>query len=1143
MQKLILKILLSMAVVLSIGILNLNLSLAQNAVGAVRGMVVDSQGAIIAGATVEIIKNDTKEKRTTSTDDLGNYFIPNLDVGNYTITVFYPSFTTGKINDVQVSISATTDLANLELKLNIEEEVIEINGSRNTNRGEPPRTDIRNFLITELPLLSRDPTALILLAPGVSLSTSSNFSNFSVSGSRERSNNFLVDNVDSNDANTGGLFLPITIPNIDTIQEFVVLTSNFSAEYGRNSGGIINFATKSGTNEFHGGVYEYNRSNAFSARNLFDTTGNSDPLHRNQFGFTLGGPIKKEKAFFFSNFGRDLFNVGLGVIRIVPTQLARQGKIGDLDLLGTNNANGLPLNPTVRELLNIYPMPDGVTSGPLPGSFEGFRFVFTQRNRNTEFTERITYQINEKHRLSGLYRFNQTRTNGALPETFPGFGDNVNSLQRASLFSFIVNSTLNERLVNEFRLGFNRFNAKFSGPGDDGVSLTLFNKIKAAFEIGKQSGVIETDIDSINGKTINLFIPGISSLTSFDTRFSITGTTSISDTVTYARGNHTIKSGFETRFVYSNGATNFGRSQSIFFDFPTAFNAVILKDSNNSAIIPSPLSQGGLVSDYASFLYGLVSVRNQRFFFSKDGTRIDSNYRGFREREFDAFLQDTWRIKPNFSLTYGIRYEFKGVPYEVNGLISTLIDQDLSFVTPSGGFVFQPVGKNSANKNLKLYDNDLNNFAPRLNFAWQPFNDGKTTIRGGYGLFYDRVFGNLFTSARGNPPFELLVNNVSRININGASSLDNLGSIRGLRNTATIFDGQLISFNIFPVAGKQGNNLFQKEFRTPYVQQVNFGLQYQFSPEFTLEADYIGGKGTKLLRVIDANLTSVIRKQSSSQLTAETSPISNFQNGSFNTASFRSTLNLSVAFSTYHAFTFRVTKSFSNTPYGSGRVEGAYTYSHSIDNAEDPLIPSVGGFSLPRDSSGFSGGFNTLERGESGFDVRHRLATNFIYDLPLKFDNKLLKTFFSDITMSGIIQAQSGSPYSVFTSSDTAGTSVQARADFASNGSGLEVPQNLNPRTQTGPSRGLFKDPAKGAIGNVPRSAFVGPAFFAVDYSIIKRFRLSEKHKMQLRVDFFNLFNRVNFNQPINNVTDQRFGQSVSTKDPRIIQFVFRYDF
>ena len=1194
------------------------------ATGGIKGTVSDAAGALVAGAAVEVLNNNTGDKRTTTSADNGSFSITNLPVGTYTVTASATGFSPATAQDVQVSVAFVTDVT-LALAVggttaNVTVTAGDIQTQLN-NTDQQLSTLIDNKKIMDLPLLSRDPNGLILLAPGVT-QTQTSLGGFSVNGQRERNNNFLVDGIDNNDADVPGIAGGAATPNIDATQEFRVLTSNFNAEYGRNTGAVINVATKNGTNQFHGGGYMYYRSGRFAARNFFDDE--KAPLQRKQFGGSIGGPIVKDKAFFFFNYEGDRSLSSTTETRTVPSAQARLGifpntPFGTLDV-GLNGANNrsalgicdvfgapglcplilpngnLGINPGMQKILNLYPLGNVSGQGTLPGVFDLFRFTAPNRSEVDTTASRIDWHVSEKHTLTGSFN----TSNGdfdLFPETFPGTGDNSRTPQKSYLLSLNLTSNLTPSLINELRFGGNRIEAIFNGPGDGGSSRAVFDQILSDFAAGGIDNQLQP-FGGPNGELVNLSGGTITPFAAFDTQFRYSGTTVLGDTLTWVKNNHTLRGGFEYRWIYSNGASNFGRSESI--NFNTAqFGGSFLQDADGNPIPTSGI--GGQLQNFASLLYGFFGVQSQSQFFNKDQVRVDEDYRGYRVRESGIFVQDTWRIRPNLTLNYGLRWDYNGVPYEVNGQLSTLVNQDPSGPQPDGGFEFQIVGKNSPNPRMNLWDSDLNNFAPRFGFAYSPdWSTGwiskltggpsKMSIRGGYGVFYDRVFTNLFSNSSANPPFQrdfqFLFDFLGENGFTGGIA-DEGGNIPRVPTQVTspfAFNGDELVPVIFAL---RGNNAFQSKFATPYTQSWNFGIQRELGNQFLFEADYVGSHGLNQLRNISGALPSVQRRNAicgtstdgpcGDELGGDPAPAqinptgtrSNFLNGVLNTAFNPIFLNLALGQSTFNSMQLRLTKTLTNKRFGTGQIQGSYTWSHSIDDSADGLVPGAGpnGASergLPRDSSGFAGGFSAGERGNSGFDVRHRLVLNFIYDLPFTFENKTLNRVFAGWTASGIVQSQTGTPYSIFGATDSAGTGLGQRADFAPDGQGVSDLSTAvtSDSTYTGPARSLFRNPcplntvntspstcsdpvgpAVGRLGTVGRNQFYGPGFNKVDFSMIKRIPVTENVHFTLRADFFNIFNHTNFGLPGNDINSGLFGQSITAGAPRILQFAGRIDF
>lgn len=1162
-------------------------SFGQSSLGEIRGRVSDTNGAVVSGANVEIKNQATGETRTAQTSENGEYTISKLPVGVYTVSVTSQGFAAASARDVQISVAFVTE-QNLTLNPQGGQETVTVTSNdistQVNSTDQQLSTLINNQKIQDLPLLSRNPSALVLLAPGT-VQTDSGLGGFSINGSRERNNNFLVDGVDNNDTDVPGIPGGIATPNIDATEEFRILTGNFNAEYGRNTGGIVNTATRRGSNEFHGGTYLYYRNDKFAARNFFDTTGETDPLDRKQYGVSIGGPVVKDKLFFFFNYEGDRQKAGSQQFRLVPTAEARTGIIRTPAPTGsatTNASNGsfgvldirqgafnnnlpvqlgvdLPFSPTSLALLSsIFPLPNlpsgSARTSPLPGVFEYYTFNYTARNDIDSIATRVDYQFNDKNTLTGSINWSRGDYSLGAP-TFDRFGDELLSPQSGAVYAFNLISTISPNIVNEFRFGLNRAKASFYGPGEGGVPNTINDAVTSAL---RSNGAPVPSFGGANTSILNLITP-FTSINNFSTQGRTTGTMTFADSLTWVKGSQTWKFGGEIRPIFSNGDSNFSRQESVDFGLGSNFNFPIVRYVDGAGVtrnVPAT-GAGGLINDYLSFLSGIVAVQTQTQFFDGSSQRVDNDFRRYRTTEYGLFAQNTWRVRQNLTLNLGLRYEFNQVPYEKDGLLSNLVDQDPSGPTPVGGFAFKTVGKNSANPDLKLWDNDWNNFAPRFGFAYSPDFEGgflgalfggpgKSSIRGGYGMFYDRIFTNLFGNSSGNPPFSNAIQNIP-LNGTGGFLIDDTTRIATTAATNLVVEGQELGLAVvFPT---ERNNILQKKFVTPNSASWNFGFQRELADQFLFEIDYVGTKGTNLIRTVDGQLTSVARVNA---ITGANNPIvssgrANYFNGTLNQAFGQNSVFLitTIGNSSYNAMQVRLTKTLSNKRFGLGQIQGFYTWSHSIDDAADPLVPGTSDRGFPRDSSGFAGGIK-LERGDSTFDARHRFVLNFIYELPFTSTNKFINYLVDDWTISGIYQAQTGYPFSVFMNGiDRQGTGLSARASYANGTSYASNLTDANSRVYTGPDRALFAStvPLDGNQGTVGRGAFRGPKFANMDFSVIKRIPITERMRFTLRADFFNLFNKVNLGIPNSDVTQSTFGLSTTAAPARIIQFAGRFDF
>lgn len=1142
---------------------------AQGDLGSIAGTVKDANSDVIVGASVTATNLATGTQRTTTTNDSGNFTIPNLNVGEYSVVTTVAGFNEKKIESVKVSVAFTNQINLVVTPVGVTG-IVQVTTSNETisvnTNDQQLSTLIDNKKILDLPLLSRDPNSLVLLAPGTIPSTSS-LGGVSINGQRERNNNFLVDGVDNNDTDVPGILGGVSTPNIDATEEFRVITNNFLPEFGRNSGGIITVATRRGTNEFHGGAYLFFRDGKTDARNFFDRTGSPAPLQRKQYGATIGGPIYfprfgeggspvysgKNRSFFFFNVEKDFFKSANTVTRSVPSASARQGilnltalGLGTIDLRAgsPNNRLGIPINPALQSLLNIYPLGNSPGEGSLPGVFDFYRFQSASVNESTQYAARVDHRFNDKNSISASLNYSKG-TFEFCCETFPGFDDNIKSPQKGLVLSTSFSTSITSRLFNEFRFGINRLDASFTGNGDAGVNPA---SAIAARQAINAAGSRVNDNSTDNGSFIGFGISGLSSPSQFfDTQGRLSGTTTFNDSLTWIKGNHQYKFGHETRMVFSNGATNFGRQESLSFSVPTTFGFPLVRSNTGALLSLSGLN--GTVQNFASYLYGFVAQQSQSQYFDLQGKRRTSDDRRFRTNEFNFFFQDTWKIRPNFSFNYGVRYEINTVPYEKDGLLSTLAKQDPSSVTPAGGFEFTTLERGQL-----LYKNDFNNFAPRVGFAYSPdFKGGffktlfgatgQSSIRGGYGIFYDRIFGNLFSNARGNPPFQQDFASFP------GDTIENISRPPVLTPSRFVQNGD----QIFPVIfALPGNNPYQSKFSIPYTQSYNLGFQRQFARKFLLELNYVGSRGSNLLRVFDGQLVSVDRANALLGRNNAINPNSgfrNYQNGALNQAFFNVATNATVGNSYYDSGQLRVTYRLDSKTYGNGQFQAFYTLSHSIDDAADPLVGQSGERTFPRDSSGYVGGFRA-EKGNSGFDRRHSFVANSVYELPFKSSNAFVNQLVSGFTLSGIFRVYSGSAFSVFGSTDSAGTGFGQRADYANTGNGLTATTGLDPRTQTGPTRDQFANPlpnanGTGRQGSSGKNAFHGPGFSVLDMSLIKRFKFGREGRyiFSVRADAFNLLNTVNFSNPVNSINSLNFGQSTSAGSPRRFQFAGRLNF
>jgi len=1106
--------------------------------GSFAGSVTDSAGAEVPKAKITALNLSTGIARTAETDESGTYRITNLNPGIYDVRIEHAGFKSVLFSGMQLSVDEVLTL-DAHLVVSSTKETVTVTSEAvapvNLNDAQMGNL-VDSRQMTDLPLILRDPYALILLSPGV-VQSNTLFGGFSVNGQRERSNNFLLDGTDNNDPDFGGFPKGLTSLNPETTQEFRVLTNSYLPEFGRNSGAIIDIVTKHGTNDFHADAYWFGRYTALSAKDYFATNRSNDPFVRNQFGYSFGGPIWKNQTFFFVNEEIQRFSTTLLNESIVPTQAFKTGQFIYLGqqinvipgTLNSNSATGLPLDPTMQKILALYPAPNGPI---LDGARGILHFPSHSLSNGNNITGRIDHDFRGGGILAARYTYNEYSDDNYRHQDFlPGLGG-VTTDQHNDNISLGLTSTFRQTMSNQLRLGFNRLEFPLTCTG-----VNQFNALSPGLDaVG--NGMDFPMPTGLSG--FGCILLGDSSGSTRDS-----GTLTAGDSFSWVLSRHTIKIGGEFRDAYSNSSNNYASrtmmDTSVFSNFgiPAAV-------TGNPQFDNDPTLQ-----DLVWMLLGGVDLQTQAQFFNNSGTRTATDARQFRQHEVAGFGQDSYKLFSNVTFTYGFRYEFFGVPSVANNLLSTLT------VPPDGPapFTFTRVGE--AAGQAPLYHNEWNNFEPRLAAAWDPFKNGKSSVRAGYGIYHDRIFGQLISMLRGDPPYQMLETQTcpgllqffqdqnpqdfGLCSLNAQTALSNFTPSPMVNNCVPLVPcSPILPFLVDP-------NL-----RTPYTQTWNIGIQHEFYPNLLFEVNYIGSKGTHLLRLVDGNPPqSALVSQLVSQLEAEagcaSSPdpavcdqlvqqplqFSNLwlgaSNGSLpfsaanNSAFLQAELYKSIASSTYQALQMNITKRFSH----GFAIQGAYTYSHSIDNASDPLVPGFGNQSFPRNSLNLG-----PERGNSDFDVRHRLVMNYSWQLPFgrgtkRWADGVSGRLLEGWNLSGISVFSSGLPYDVFTTVDTEHTGFAGRPDY--NPTATVTPSST-PRTQTGPLAGYFSDPLFGSAGNIGRNVFRGPGINNTDFVTTKRISISERTKLDLRFEFYNLFNRVQFNQPYNIFTPggAGFGQSTS---------------
>jgi Carboxypeptidase regulatory-like domain/TonB-dependent Receptor Plug Domain len=1103
--------------------------IAQNT-GSISGVVTDPSGAVVDGASVTVTNVGTNSTRSVTSNSSGFYSVPNLVPGTYTVAVEKSGFRAVKFANTPLTVAQSLSL-DAKLSVGAQEQSIEVNGQEVApieTESNQLSTLVDSKTIVDLPLLTRNPYELVLLSPGaIQTNDASPAGGFSVNGSRDRNNNFLLDGVDNNDTGVPGTPSGIVSINPDSTQEFRVISNDFNAEYGRNTGAIVDIVTRSGTNQFHGDAYWFGRYNALGARNFFNRDPDpQDPYVRNQFGFSVGGPIIKDRTFFFINNEYQRYRTTLTVGSIVPTAAFDSGLFTtpdgqQVDLrtpTSPGNLTGLGLDPTIAKVLQLLPAPNA--GDVIPGLTGTLNFPSPDSLNSYTWTAKIDHKISQKHQLALRYAYNHSvDSNPFHSETAPGLDAISSPAYTHGVFAGLT-STLKNTLVNDFKFGWNKLNSGFAS--NCGSFLDPITG-KDSFGYGRDFGAPDAALG-----VGPLSVIGCNGLFDSAAQTGHRGTTSYADTVTWVRGNHTIKFGGDFRHVHSTGDNNFSSRDTL------GFNRFALGGGPAVNLDVSQLDAGTFqtIQDLSWMLVGGTITQFQAQFFNKTGSRVATDDKTFIQHEYDGFIQDSWKVRSNFTLNVGLRYQFNGVPFEKDGNFSNL----LTNANTAGPFDITVVGPGTGKQ---MYTDDYKDIEPRIGFAWDPFKDGNTSVRAGYGIFHDRIFDNLFGNARSNPPFQSSVSNL----FNDPTTPGSIPFAVSAPPGTHFVNGDFATLT-----------LLDPNIRMPASQNWNFGLQRKLPRDLVFEANYVGSHGTHVIRSLDAVppdpalVQAAIAACVTNGGCAPGDPEGVISNGTLYTGipgiappAIRNTaiqsqgtfpptnITRTNADSNYQALQVKVNKQFTHGLL----LGGAYTWSHAIDDSNDPLTPEAGTGSFPVDSLNP----NVTSRGNSDNDIRHRGVIDFSYELPFGKGKSYLAggivgRVLEGIQISGIVSAQTGHPYSIYTPLDNGRNGVASFSYPDVIGNPFIGGQRINAdgNVLTGASNNdAFSANFLGHIGDAGRNQFYGPHYTNADVSLMKNMTLTERFKIQLRSEFFNVLNHPEFAQPGHFAGTSTLGLSTAT--------------
>jgi len=1186
--------------------------------GSITGVVTDATGAVVPDATVTVTNQATGVKSTTKSTSSGNYVLNAMPPATYTVQVEAKGFRTSVNTDLILNTDQTLRV-DAKLEVGQETQTITVESAApliNTSEGRMQNL-VSGAQVANMPLNGRNIYELMQLIPGAVNSTQIDMEattggiQTNVNGNRANFNGFLFDGV-SNKGLSGGSNAQ---PAPDFVQEFAIQTNNFSAEYSSSAGSITDVTTKSGTNEFHGDAWEFFRNDKLNARNFFDGDTKSE-WRQNQFGGTIGGPIKKDKLFFFAGYEGERFrtaqpaqyftesagwqgavqsalpnSVAALLYKNFPGPTATSGQTVD-DIVNGNVTNpngdfgatiGAPyggltgtnlsdaylaymdpcyLNSTFgigspavgsvpwgnpQTLANNSAKLFGVTAaenaqiaaniaagcpgsglvapGVQPGAIsrsalmEGFvnASIATRTQgvfyNGDQYTARGDYE-GDTNRVSARWYFLVEKDPNPSPITagVRGFSNPLATSFPGGVISFV--HTFSPTLLNEFRAGFTR-NTLAEIP------------LKSQFgvpNIGFDTG--EPQFGSYNG------YPQFFNEDVFDFK----------DLVSVVKGKHSLKIGGEFKRNYENSEFNVGRPSYYFFD--PVFFASDLPYIQSAGVNPE-LATGA-------------------------PSHIDTNIRAWRNYEAGAFVQDDWKVTNNFTLNLGLRWDFfsphtekynKATQFVLGpGSDPTSRLASVNCETFLNGSCLLPTGDaNTPNGGFtsaaSLFPSRWTNFSPRFGFAWDPFGKGKTSLRGGAALSYEASFYNALSNSRWNLPYYSFNEASPLLGIPGLPTYgptDANGNPTGAQPT---YSGAPSNVGQGPAGlGFAGNimgwlpsnpdlaaltGIPNQNYKFPYVEQFFLGVQHQLTSSTVLEVNGVMNLGRHLFWAENPNRVVGGKERPPNSVLDPC------------TGQMVTSPRINPCFGTMRTWETSVNSSYESLQVSLNRRSShgltyttAYTWAHSIDLRSTWHALSSAGSATDRNSygeAGYSMDPNNLflERGDSLFDIRHRIVGSVQWEMPwMKSQQGFVGKVLGGWQANSVISLQTGFPYTVGCHCDYNGDGIKSdRPNTPSFGNYMYFTHQQFENGALAALAGDFPKPAPGTDGNLGRNTFSGPGFFDTDFSLFKKIPMGERFSMQFRAEIFNLFNHANLYPPVANLASSSFGLVQQSFDPREIQF------